>query len=133
MGQHQTLPPDQPATPRSWQDRGDRAEVDQLAEEQVNEQVRAAEAHAEYLHEYGEPGSDRRARIDAAARERLRYRGIPLDGTAEQLHRAADLLEADTVPYSYYARVIARQRQREEAPPGRRVPEPLDTRQEVER
>ena len=132
MGQHQTLPPDQPATPRSWQDRGDRAEVDQLAEEQANQQVRAAEAHAEYLHEYGEPGSDRRARIDAAARERLRYRGIPLDGTTEQLHRAADLLEADTVPSSYYARVIAK-RPREQEPPGRRVPEPLDTRQEVER
>ncbi len=132
MGQHQTRPPDQPATPRSWQDRGDRAEVDQLAEEQANQQVRAAEAHAEYLHEYGEPGSDRRARIDAAARERLRYRAIPLDGTAEQLHRAADLLAADTVPSSYYARVIAK-RPREQEPPGRRVPEPLDTRQEVER
>ena len=134
MGQHPTLPPDQPATPRSWQDRGDRADVDQLSEEQINEQVRAAEARAEYLHEYGEPGSERRAQIDAATREWLRYRGIPLDGTTEQLHRAVDQLEADTVPYVYYAKVIANQRPHDrDEPLGRRTPEPLDSRQGVER
>lgn len=108
MGQR-TLPPDQPKTPRSPLDHGCRAEVDQLGEEQVNEAVRAAEAHAEYLHEYGQPGSDRRARIDEAARERLRYQGIAVDGTPEQLHR-------------------------EEEPLGRRVPEPLEaSREGVER
>jgi hypothetical protein len=134
VGQHQTLPPDQPATPRSSQDHGDRAAADQLSEEQTNKQVRAAEAHAEYLHEYGEPGSERRARIDAATREWLRYRGIPLDGTPEQFHRAVDRLEADTVGYTYYAKVIANQRQHDrDAPLGRRTPEPLDTRQGVER
>jgi hypothetical protein len=67
--------------------------------------------------------------------QRPRYRGIPLDGTTGQLHRAVDLLEADTVGYLYYAKVIAsRQRQREEEPLGRRVPEPLAAgRQGVER
>jgi hypothetical protein len=86
-----TLPPHQPGTPRSPQGHGyQEADADQLSEEQVNEAVRAAEAHAEYLHEYGEPGSDQRARIDAAERER----------------------------------------QREEEPLGRRLPEPLDASRE---
>jgi len=67
-----------------------------------------------------------------APSERPSYRGIPLDGTPEQLHRAVDQLEADTVPYTYYAKVIANQREREE-PLGRRTPEPLDSRQGVER
>jgi hypothetical protein len=66
--------------------------------------------------------------------QRPRYRGIPLDGTPAQLHRAVDQLEADTVGYLYYAKVIASQLHREQQGPlGRRVPEPLDTRQEVER
>jgi hypothetical protein len=66
--------------------------------------------------------------------ERPSYRGIPLDGTPEELHRAVDLLEADTVPYTYYAKVIANQRQHDQLEPlGRRTPEPLDTRQGVER
>jgi hypothetical protein len=69
-----------------------------------------------------------------AASERPRYRGVPLDGTTEQLHRAVDLLEADTVPYTYYAKVIANQRQHDQDEPlGRRTPEPLDTRQGAER
>jgi hypothetical protein len=71
-----TLPPHQPGTPRSRVDHAGQTDADQLAEEQVNQQVRAAEAHAEYLHESGEPGSDRRARIDAAQREWLRHREL---------------------------------------------------------
>jgi hypothetical protein len=67
----------------------------------------------------------------SAAAERLRYRGIPLDGTPEQLHRAVDLLEADTVPYTYYLKVTA---SRQQEPLGRRTPEPLDApREGVER
>jgi hypothetical protein len=59
--------------------------------------------------------------------------------TRQQARRAdeardADQLEADTVPYTYYAKVIANQRPHErDEPLGRRTPEPLDTRQGVER
>jgi hypothetical protein len=64
---------------------------------------------------------------------RLAYRGIPLDGTPSQLHRAVDLLEADTVPYTYYLKVIA-SRQPSQEPLGRRTPQPLDApREGVER
>jgi hypothetical protein len=63
----------------------------------------------------------------------LRYRGIPLDGTPAQLHRAVDQLEADTVPYTYYLKVTA-SREPAQAPPGRRTPGPLDApREGVER
>ncbi len=37
----------------------------------------------------------------------LRYRGRRLDGPIEHLHAAIDALEADTVPYTYYAKVLA--------------------------
>jgi hypothetical protein len=68
-----------------------------------------------------------------AQTEQLRYRGVPLDGTPEQLHRAVDLLEADTVPYTYYLKVIA-SRQPAREPLGRRTPQPLDaSREGVER
>jgi hypothetical protein len=68
-----------------------------------------------------------------ARSERLRYRGIPLDGTPAQLHRAVDQLEADTVPYTYYLKVTA-SRQPAQAPLGRRTPQPLDApREGVER
>jgi hypothetical protein len=64
---------------------------------------------------------------------RPRYRGIPLDGTTEQLHRAVDLLEADTVLYTYYLKVTA-SRQPVQEPLGRHAPEPLDApREGVER
>jgi hypothetical protein len=67
----------------------------------------------------------------SAPPERPRYRGIPLDGTPSQLHRAVDQLEADTVPYTYYLKVIAG---REQEPLGRRTPAPLDApREGVER
>jgi hypothetical protein len=104
-----TLPPRQPGAPRSGVDHARQTDADQLSEEQVNEQVRAAEAHAEYLHEYGEPGSDRRERIDAATREWLRHR---------------ELTEAD--PTTRTAE--------EPEPLGRRLPQPLDaSREGVER
>jgi hypothetical protein len=106
--QHQTLPPDQHDPPHTRDQArrvGDARDVDQ-------------------------PPAP-----PAAPPERPRYRGIPLDGTTEQLHRAVDLLEADTVPYTYYAKVIANQRQHDrEEPLGRRTPEPLEaSRQGVER
>jgi hypothetical protein len=73
------------------------------------------------------------APLAPATPARPRYRGIPLDGTAEQLHRAVDLLEADTVPYLYYAKVIT-SRERDQEPLGRRVPQPLEaSRQGVQR
>jgi hypothetical protein len=37
----------------------------------------------------------------------LRYRGRRLDGPIQQFHAAVDALEADTVPYTYYAKVLA--------------------------
>jgi hypothetical protein len=68
-----------------------------------------------------------------AQTEQLRYRGVPLDGTPSQLHCAVDLLEADTVPYTYYLKVIA-SRQAAQEPLGRRAPQPLDaSREGVER
>jgi hypothetical protein len=44
---------------------------------------------------------------DRPAERPLRYRGRRLDGPIPQLHAAADALEADTVPYTYYAKVLA--------------------------
>jgi hypothetical protein len=38
---------------------------------------------------------------------RLSYGGHPLTGTAEELHAAVDQLDADTVPESYYQKVLA--------------------------
>ncbi len=38
---------------------------------------------------------------------RLNYAGHPLTGTAEELHAAVDQLDADTVPESYYQKVLA--------------------------
>ncbi len=64
--------------------------------------------------------------------ERPRYRGIPLDGTTEQLHRAVDLLEADTVPYLYYAKVIA-SRERDQVWRDTRNEDVEDTHREHER
>ncbi len=111
MGQR-TLPPHQPGAPRSRVDHARQTDADQPSEEQVNEQVRAAEAHAEYLHEYGQPGSDRRARIDAATREWLRHR---------------ELLDPDPAD-------VADRSATEPEPLGRRLPQPLDaSRQGVER
>jgi len=44
---------------------------------------------------------------DQPAEGPLRYRGRRLDGPIEQFHAAVDALEADTVPFTYYARVLA--------------------------
>ena len=120
MGPTPTLPPNQQPPPPRHQRRTRRPDpdpdrdsvlglgADQPSEEQVNEQVRAAEAHAEYLHEYGEPGSDRRARIDVAQREWLHHQLLETDPTT----RPAE----------------------EPEPLGRRLPEPLDaSREGVER
>ncbi len=38
---------------------------------------------------------------------RLCYAGHPLTSTAEELHTAVDQLAADTVPESYYHKVLA--------------------------
>jgi len=35
------------------------------------------------------------------------YRDIPLDGSLAEFHVAIDLLEEDTVPESYYNKVVA--------------------------
>ena len=45
-----------------------------------------------------------------SAAGRLAYRGIPLDGTVAQFHRAVDQLAADTVPFSYWRKVRAARR-----------------------
>lgn len=103
MGQHQTLPPDQHDPPRP-QDHARRLD-----------NALAALALDWPPTTPPEP---------TAQPERLRYRGIPLDGTPAQLHRAVDQLEADTVGYTYYLKVTA-SRQPAQAPPARRTPEPL--------
>jgi len=49
------------------------------------------------------------------------YRGRRLDGTLREFHQAVDLLDADTVPESYYLQVIGgRQESAEPAVPKRR-------------
>ena len=40
-------------------------------------------------------------------RPQLRYRGRRLDGPTTEFHAAVDALEADTVPETYYQRVLA--------------------------
>jgi len=37
----------------------------------------------------------------------LRYRGQRLDGSIREFHAAVNALQADTVPYTYYAKVLA--------------------------
>jgi hypothetical protein len=105
VGPTRTLPPDQQAAPRTPPEpAGDAPELDR-------------------------PPTTPPA--PSAPPQLLRYRGIPLDGTPEQLHRAVDLLDADTVPYTYYLKVIAG---REQEPLGQRVPHPLDApREGIER
>jgi hypothetical protein len=49
---------------------------------------------------------------DRLAERPLRYRGRRLDGSIEHFHAAIDALEADTVPYSDYAKVLAGQNDR---------------------
>jgi hypothetical protein len=44
---------------------------------------------------------------DRPAARPLRYRGRRLDGPIGQFHAAVDALEADTVPYAYYLKVLA--------------------------
>jgi hypothetical protein len=44
---------------------------------------------------------------DQPRRELLRYRGRRLDGPIREFHAAVDALEADTVPYTYYLKVLA--------------------------
>jgi hypothetical protein len=44
---------------------------------------------------------------DRPAERPRRYRGRRLDGPIQHLHAAIDALEADTVPYTYYAKVLA--------------------------
>jgi hypothetical protein len=105
VGQHRTLPPDQPDPPRPHD-------------------------HARRVDDASDVDQSPTAPPAPAPPQRLRYRGIPLDGTPERLHRAVDLLDADTVGYLYYAKYYAkvlasRQHQREQAPLGRRLREPL--------
>jgi hypothetical protein len=49
----------------------------------------------------------RQATDDQPAQRPPRYRGYRLDGSVEELHRAVDALERDTVPYAYYLKVLA--------------------------
>jgi hypothetical protein len=42
------------------------------------------------------------------------YWGTPLDGSVEDFHKALAQLEADTVPESYYNKVVASQQKRRE-------------------
>jgi hypothetical protein len=49
----------------------------------------------------GTPGPDRP--VD----QPLRYRGRRLDGTVAEFHAAVDALRGDTVPYTYYLKVLA--------------------------
>ena len=44
---------------------------------------------------------------DRPAERPLRYRGRRLDGPIGQFHAAVDALEADTVPFAYYLKVLA--------------------------
>ena len=59
-----------------------------------------------------EPGSQ--AAGDRPAERPLRYRGRRLDGPTSEFHAAVDLLQADTVPFAYYLKVLA----------GRQPPDP---------
>ena len=44
---------------------------------------------------------------DQPAQRPLRYRGYRLDGPIQEFHGAVDALERDTVPYTYYLKVLA--------------------------
>ncbi len=103
MGPTPTLPPNQQPPPTSRNRRTRRPDLDadrdlvldvaadRLSEEQVNEQVRAAESHAEYVHEYGELGSDRRTRIEAAQREWLHHQPLEADPATRLAEEAEPL------------------------------------------
>jgi hypothetical protein len=41
------------------------------------------------------------------AQRPLRYRGSRLDGPIQEFRRAVDALERDSVPYTYYLKVLA--------------------------
>jgi hypothetical protein len=56
-------------------------------------------------HERAEPTRD--ATDDQAAQRSPRYHGYRLDGSVEGFHGAVDALERDTVPYTYYLKVLA--------------------------
>jgi hypothetical protein len=57
------------------------------------------------IHQPVEPIRD--ATHDQPAQRPLRYHGYRLDGPVEAFHRAVDALERDTVPYTYYLKVLA--------------------------
>jgi hypothetical protein len=56
-------------------------------------------------HELAEPTPD--VTDDRPAQRPLRYRGYRLDGPIQEFHGAVDALERDTVPYTYYLKVLA--------------------------
>ena len=56
-------------------------------------------------HQPAAPPQD--ATDDRPAQRPLRYRGHRLDGPIQEFHRAVDALERDTVPYTYYLKVLA--------------------------
>jgi hypothetical protein len=53
------------------------------------------------------PTTDPTPNPDRPAERPLRYRGRRLDGPIQQFHAAIDALDQDTVPYTYYAKVLA--------------------------
>jgi hypothetical protein len=53
------------------------------------------------------PATDPTDTLGRSAERPLRYRGRRLDGPIQQFHAAVDALEADTVPCTYYAKVLA--------------------------
>jgi hypothetical protein len=53
------------------------------------------------------PAADPTATPGRPAERPLRYRSRRLDGPIQQFHAAVDALEQDTVPYTYYAKVLA--------------------------
>ena len=57
------------------------------------------------IHQPAEP--TRETVDDQPAQRPPRYRGHRLDGPVEEVHRAVDALERDTVPYAYYLKVLA--------------------------
>jgi hypothetical protein len=57
------------------------------------------------IHQPAAPTHD--ATHDQPAQRPPRYRGYRLDGPIQELHRAVDALERDSVPYAYYLKVLA--------------------------
>jgi hypothetical protein len=57
------------------------------------------------IHQPAAPTRD--AAHDQPAQRPPRYRGYRLDGPIQEFHRAMDALERDTVPYTYYLKVLA--------------------------